>query len=70
VNTDKRNYYATAEGHIAGKYRKLGDPIPLTEQEAKYLEMAGQVSKTNPKDKSASEKRDEPDPVTLDRKTR
>lgn len=70
MQTDKRNYYATAEGHIAGKYRKLGDPIPLTDTEAKYLEMAGQVSKTNPKDKPAAEKRDEPDPATLDRKTR
>ena len=70
MQTDKRNYYATAEGHIAGKYRKLGDPIPLTEREAKYLEMSGQISKTNPKDKQADGERAEPDPATLDRKTR
>ncbi|NTD85492.1 hypothetical protein [Agrobacterium tumefaciens] len=70
MHTDKTNYYATSEGHIAGKYRELGDPIPLTEKEAKYLLLNGQISKTNPKDKPVEEKRSEPDPATLDRKTR
>ena len=81
---EKKTYYALAEGDINGMYRKAGDPVgDLTDREAKYLAMHGVVSATKPgekneraekpaevKDRAEPVKRNEPDPATLDRKTR
>lgn len=67
---NKKIYYATAEGHINGKWRNAGDPVgELTEREAKYLEMAGTITTTRPEPK-ADKVAPEPDPAVLERKTR
>lgn len=68
-----KTYYAKVEGFIAGKHRAKGDSIVLSEREARYPLMAGILSDTplEPEDQEKpSRKRQEPDPATLDRKTR
>lgn len=42
-------YYAADEGFILGKHRKVGEPVGnLTDREAKYLVLAGQISDKAP----------------------
>lgn len=40
----KRNYTVITEGWIDGRYRKAGEVLFMTDREAKYLVMGGQVS--------------------------
>ncbi len=46
---EKKTFYAAFAGEIAGSWRKFGDPIPLTEDEAKYMLLAGNISREPPK---------------------
>jgi hypothetical protein len=67
---EKTIYYAAAEGHILGSWRKAGDPVgELTDREAKYLEMHGTISKTKPETRRKPPA-PEPDPAVIERKTR
>lgn len=66
----KKTYYAVVDGHINGAYRKKGESCgEMTARQAKYLVMSGLVTdqKAKPVDPV---KRAEPDPATLERKTR
>lgn len=66
----KKTYYAVIDGYINGAYRKKGEPCgEMTERQVKYLVMSGLVTdkKAKPVDLL---KRTEPEPATLDRKTR
>ena len=42
----KKTYFATVDGMINGAHHKANDELQLTDREAKYLVMAGLVSKT------------------------
>lgn len=80
---EKKVYYALTEGDILGRVFERGEPVgELTEREAKYLVMQGTIGLTGPTENVDRElraaeravkeppKRSEPDPATLDRKTR
>lgn len=71
-----KKYYAAVEGYINGAYRKKGEPAgALSERQAKYLVLSGLVTDKKPDIKPAAVERKpapkaEPDPATLERKTR
>lgn len=66
----KKTYYAVAEGHINGAFRKKGESCgEMTKEQAKYLLLSGLVRET-PKAEPKAMPKMEPDPVNLDRKTR
>jgi len=46
---ETNTFYATFEGEIAGSWRKVGAPIQMTEEQAKYMLLAGNISRTPPK---------------------
>lgn len=51
-------YFALVEGFINGSYRKVGESVgELSEIEAKYLVLGGQISATAPAPKASAEKK-------------
>lgn len=64
----KKTYVVNADGYIAGAGRKRGEKIQLSEREAKYFVLSGLISE--PSIKSAPAPKAEPNPTTLDKKTR
>lgn len=46
---ERKPYYSLVDGFVDSVYRKIGDPLGnLTDEEAKYLVMAGIASATKP----------------------
>jgi hypothetical protein len=64
-----KTYYAVVDGFIHDRERKKGAEIRMTERQAKYLLLSGLITEDAPK-KEDPIKRSEPDPATLERKTR
>lgn len=65
----KKTYVAQADGFLHGEHRKKRSKLELTDREAKYLLLSGLVKADEPEQVEAP-KKEEPDPATLERKTR
>lgn len=67
---EKRIYYAATSGYINGAFHTKDEPVgEMTGTEVKYLLMSGQVTDKKPRATPAP-KRSEPDPASLEKKTR
>jgi hypothetical protein len=65
---EKKLYYCMVEGVIDGAHRSVNDELQLTDREAKYLIMSGLIGAEKKVVQVDAVK--EPDPATLDMKTR
>lgn len=65
----KKTYIAQADGFLHGEHRKKKSKLELTDREAKYLVLSGLVKLEEPEPVEPP-KKEEPDPATLERKTR
>lgn len=65
---EKKKYVTLVEGFVHGEHRKKNAELELTDREAKYLVLNGHVEAAE--EKKEKPPKEEPDPATMDRKTR